>query len=101
MSPQVRSSLKGVLRRTWFLGATSFGGPVVHFQIFHRMFVEGPDPWLDEQTVRIVDYPIYLFSQLLVTEALTMQSMLDHSTKKCSQFAKPSLVLRVRKWGSA
>jgi chromate transport protein ChrA len=46
-----RSSLKDVFLRTWFLGVTSFGGPVVHFQIFHRMFVEGSNPWLDEETV--------------------------------------------------
>jgi len=45
------SNLKNIFLRTWYLGLTSFGGPVVHFQIFHRMFVEGSDPWLDEQTV--------------------------------------------------
>ena len=52
MSSQAKSSLLDVLLRTWYLGVTSFGGPVVHFQIFHRKFVEGQDPWLDEQTVR-------------------------------------------------
>ena len=52
MSTQAKSSLLDVLLRTWYLGVTSFGGPVVHFQIFHRKFVEGQDPWLDEQTVR-------------------------------------------------
>lgn len=59
-----------VLSRTWDLGFTAFGGPPVHFQIFHRRFVEKPphlststadtvtgnhpdpgfQPWLDEQT---------------------------------------------------
>jgi hypothetical protein len=43
--------LKGVFLRTWYLGFTSFGGPVVHFQIFHSKFVDGPNPWIDEQTV--------------------------------------------------
>ena len=43
-----------VLYRTWHLGFTSFGGPPVHFAIFHRRFVEGVGrrtPWIDEQTV--------------------------------------------------
>ena len=44
-------TLLGVLRHTWFLGFTSFGGPVVHFQIFHRKFVQGPNPWLTESMV--------------------------------------------------
>ena len=52
MPSHMKSSLLDVLFRTWYLGFTSFGGPVVHFQIFHRKFVEGQDPWLDEQTVR-------------------------------------------------
>lgn len=47
-----------VLRRTWDLGFTAFGGPPVHFAILHRRFVQntsatGPvtkEPWLDEQT---------------------------------------------------
>jgi chromate transport protein ChrA len=53
MSSQLRS-MRDVFLRTWYLGFTSFGGPAVHFQIFHRLFVEGQDPWIDEQTVRIV-----------------------------------------------
>ena len=43
-----------VFRETWHLGFTSFGGPPVHFQIFHQRFVqrrEGVESWLDEQTV--------------------------------------------------
>ncbi|KAI5122332.1 hypothetical protein M0805_002499 [Coniferiporia weirii] len=46
----------GLLRRlaivalaTWDLGFTSFGGPPVHFQIFHRRFVEKKE-WIEEQT---------------------------------------------------
>ena len=45
-----------VFSRTFDLGVTAFGGPPVHFQIFHRRFVEGAGgtPWIDEQTVRIL-----------------------------------------------
>ncbi|PLB52303.1 hypothetical protein P170DRAFT_453733 [Aspergillus steynii IBT 23096] len=38
-----------VVRHTWYLGFTSFGGPPVHFQIFHARFVE-QEKWVDEQT---------------------------------------------------
>jgi len=43
--------LQDVVLRTWDLGFTSFGGPPVHFQIFHRRFVDGmgKTPWIDEQ----------------------------------------------------
>ena len=42
-----------VFVRTYDLGFTCFGGPPVHFQIFHRKFVDGlgKTPWIDEQTV--------------------------------------------------
>ena len=42
-----------VFGRTYDLGFTCFGGPPVHFQIFHRKFVDGlgKTPWIDEQTV--------------------------------------------------
>ncbi|EAU84640.1 chromate ion transporter [Coprinopsis cinerea okayama7 len=45
-----------VLTRTFDLGVTAFGGPPVHFQIFHRRFVEGlgKTPWIDEQTFQEV-----------------------------------------------
>ncbi|KAJ3511909.1 hypothetical protein NMY22_g15495 [Coprinellus aureogranulatus] len=45
-----------VFSRTWDLGFTAFGGPPVHFQIFHHRFVEGTGgtPWIDEQTVSSV-----------------------------------------------
>ncbi|KAL4986487.1 chromate transporter-domain-containing protein [Aspergillus falconensis] len=41
--------LSEVVRQTWYLGFTSFGGPPVHFQIFHARFVE-KEKWVDEQT---------------------------------------------------
>lgn len=42
-----------VFSRTYDLGFIGFGGPPVHFQIFHRRFVDGMGkaPWIDEQTV--------------------------------------------------
>ncbi|KAL4816106.1 chromate transporter-domain-containing protein [Aspergillus spinulosporus] len=43
------SRLREVVRYTWYLGFTSFGGPAVHFQIFHARFVE-KEKWVDEQT---------------------------------------------------
>ena len=48
------SRLGDILVRTWDLGFTAFGGPPVHFQIFHQRFVEGKggEKWVDEQTVR-------------------------------------------------
>ncbi|PTU23737.1 hypothetical protein P175DRAFT_0468536 [Aspergillus ochraceoroseus IBT 24754] len=45
--------LSDVFSRTWYLGFTAFGGPPVHFQIFHAKFVEGKggqEKWVDEQT---------------------------------------------------
>lgn len=61
-----------MLRSSWYLGLTSFGGPAVHFQIvciavvrgfkheisclsleqFHQLFVE-KYRWIDEQMVRL------------------------------------------------
>lgn len=45
--------LLDVFLRTWDLGFTAFGGPPVHFGIFHQRFVEGKTGkrWVDEQTV--------------------------------------------------
>ena len=50
----ISTRLLTVFLRTADLGFTSFGGPYVHFQIFHRRFVDGlgKRPWIDEQTVR-------------------------------------------------
>lgn len=47
------SRLLDVFLRTWDLGFTAFGGPPVHFRIFHQRFVEGKtgEKWVDEQTV--------------------------------------------------
>ncbi|KFA67652.1 hypothetical protein S40285_04956 [Stachybotrys chlorohalonatus IBT 40285] len=36
------------LKMNWHLGFTAFGGPPVHFKIFHEMFVE-KSHWIDEQ----------------------------------------------------
>ncbi|KAH8921887.1 chromate transporter [Atractiella rhizophila] len=57
-SPQVNTKslsnrLADVFVRTWDLGLTSFGGPAVHFHIFHQRFVDGrgrKERWVDEQT---------------------------------------------------
>lgn len=51
---KLRDRISEVVKETWHLGLTSFGGPPVHFQIFHKKFVEhqqNREPWLDEQTV--------------------------------------------------
>ncbi|KAK3900755.1 chromate transporter-domain-containing protein [Staphylotrichum tortipilum] len=37
-----------VIRANWHLGVTAFGGPPVHFQIFHEKFVNRT-AWIDEQ----------------------------------------------------
>lgn len=37
-----------ILKQNWHLGFTAFGGPAVHFQIFHKKFVD-EQQWLDEQ----------------------------------------------------
>ncbi|CAI7600342.1 unnamed protein product [Penicillium viridicatum] len=42
-----------VVSQTWDLGFTAFGGPPVHFQIYHARFVEGQggkEKWIDEET---------------------------------------------------
>lgn len=46
--------LRNVVLRTWDLGFVAFGGPAVHFRIFHQRFAEGlggKETWVDEQTV--------------------------------------------------
>ncbi|KXJ89598.1 chromate transporter-domain-containing protein [Microdochium bolleyi] len=40
--------LWNVTRRNWHLGVTAFGGPPVHFKIFHEKFVDKLG-WIDEQ----------------------------------------------------
>ncbi|KAK2686718.1 hypothetical protein QWA68_015663 [Fusarium oxysporum] len=37
-----------IIRENWYLGFTSFGGPPVHFKIFHDKFVAKLS-WIDEQ----------------------------------------------------
>jgi chromate transport protein ChrA len=44
-----RIPMLDMLAHNWSLGFTSFGGPTVHFQIFHRLFVDD-FKWLDETT---------------------------------------------------
>ena len=52
-TPKLTTRLLDVFSRTFDLGFTAFGGPPVHYQIFHRRFVDGlgKTPWIDEQTV--------------------------------------------------
>ncbi|KAF2398274.1 hypothetical protein EJ06DRAFT_538853 [Trichodelitschia bisporula] len=50
----------------WHLGFTSFGGPAVHFQIFHKLFV-GKLKWIDEQTYQ----ELFALSQVLPGPAST------------------------------
>lgn len=53
-SEKLIDRISETVKATWYLGFTSFGGPAVHFQIFHKKFVEekeGRTPWIDEQTV--------------------------------------------------
>ena len=92
MSSQPKSSLLDVFLRTWYLGFTSFGGPVVHFQIFHRMFVEGQNSWLDEQTVRYLPSAFSFFWVLMV---------LLHSFRSFLPFVRPFQVQAARRWDSA
>ncbi|CAE6520945.1 unnamed protein product [Rhizoctonia solani] len=70
-SPQSRSrSLPwDVLRRTFDLGFTAFGGPPAHFQILHHRFVEGDGKpqLIDEQTYQ----ELFSISQALPGPAST------------------------------
>jgi len=52
-TPKLTARILDVFLRTYDLGFTAFGGPPVHFQIFHRRFVDGlgKTPWIEEQTV--------------------------------------------------
>ncbi|KAF4619383.1 hypothetical protein D9613_005111 [Agrocybe pediades] len=61
--------LAEVFSRTYDLGFTAFGGPPVHFQIFHRKFVDGlgKRPWVDEQTYQ----DLFAISQALPGPAST------------------------------
>lgn len=48
--------LGDVVARTWDLGFCAFGGPPVHFQIEHCLFVQGTRgriPWIDERVVSL------------------------------------------------
>ncbi|PPQ77389.1 hypothetical protein CVT25_010971 [Psilocybe cyanescens] len=66
---KLTARLLDVFLRTWDLGFTAFGGPPVHFQIFHRRFVDGmgKTPWIDEQTYQ----ELFAISQALPGPAST------------------------------
>ncbi|CAA7259606.1 unnamed protein product [Cyclocybe aegerita] len=66
---KLRERLIDVFLRTFDLGFTAFGGPPVHFQIFHRRFVDGfgKTPWIDEQTYQ----ELFAISQALPGPAST------------------------------
>ncbi|CAE7077619.1 unnamed protein product [Rhizoctonia solani] len=69
-SPQSRSSAPwNILRRTFDLGFTAFGGPPAHFQILHRRFVEpsGKPQLINEQTYQ----ELFSISQALPGPAST------------------------------
>ena len=53
----LRKRLLAVFKGTWDLGVVSFGGPPVHFQIFHRRFVQrDKHGWVSEHTVSPTKY---------------------------------------------
>ncbi|KIM46358.1 hypothetical protein M413DRAFT_64243 [Hebeloma cylindrosporum] len=66
---KLTTRLLDVVLRTFDLGFTAFGGPPVHFQIFHRRFVDGhgKTPWIDEQTYQ----ELFAISQALPGPAST------------------------------
>ncbi|KAG4415780.1 hypothetical protein IFR04_011080 [Cadophora malorum] len=45
---QLATQLWEVVEQSWYLGFTSFGGPPVHFKIFHDKYVDKLG-WIDEQ----------------------------------------------------
>lgn len=49
-TPSTLANIITVVRRTWILGFTSFGGPAVHIILLRKKFVEGIEPWLDSKT---------------------------------------------------
>ncbi|KAK4138430.1 hypothetical protein BT67DRAFT_9145 [Trichocladium antarcticum] len=49
-----------ILRFNWHLGVTGFGGPPVHFKMFHQRFVERT-AWIDEEVFQ----ELFSLSQLL------------------------------------
>ncbi|KAI8623731.1 chromate transporter-domain-containing protein [Xylariaceae sp. FL1651] len=55
-----------VVKATWHLGFTAFGGPPVHFKILHDKFVDKLG-WLDEQTYQ----ELFALSQALTGPAST------------------------------
>ncbi|KAF8969473.1 chromate transporter-domain-containing protein [Flammula alnicola] len=66
---KLTTRLLDVFLRTFDLGFSAFGGPPVHFQIFHKRFVDGlgKTPWIDEQTYQ----ELFAISQALPGPAST------------------------------
>ena len=78
--------LSEVVRHTWYLGFTSFGGPPVHFQIFHARFVE-QEKWVDEQTVGMhgfdVQYRQGLTGKSIKNSSLSVRACRDRVRPRC------------------
>ena len=88
-SGKILDRLKDAARETWYLGFTAFGGPPVHFQIFHQKFVESKDgktPWISEQTV----------SKGFVEDSILIES----SIKNYSRSVKACQVLQAQNFSS-
>ena len=81
-TPKLTARILDVFLRTYDLGFTAFGGPPVHFQIFHRRFVDGlgKTPWIEEQTVspklhiltaQSIETPLFQYQELFaISQAL-------------------------------
>ncbi|KAF9472949.1 hypothetical protein BDN70DRAFT_867884 [Pholiota conissans] len=70
---RLAARLSDVFSRTFDLGFTAFGGPPVHFQIFHQRFVngQGKTPWIDEQMASRNYQELFALSQALPGPAST------------------------------
>ncbi|RJE24739.1 Chromate ion transporter [Aspergillus sclerotialis] len=68
------SRLSETIRHTWYLGFTSFGGPPVHFQIFHARFVE-KEKWVDEQTVDFCQSGVWRIQGLMSIVSRTLRHL--------------------------
>lgn len=98
--PSLPARLLDVSLRTWDLGFTAFGGPPVHFRIFHQRFVEGKggEKWVDEQTVSF-RRPLYSEPAELCGD-YRLSHRLD-SMESCSHFARLYRGLAVQRCFSA
>jgi hypothetical protein len=90
--------LLDVFLRTWDLGFTAFGGPPVHFRIFHNRFVLGSGgkaPWIDEQTV--CDDSSSFNQQIYRCLSREDTPLTCHSTRSCLEYARPCQVLEAQR----